>query len=426
MNARPRASELRKYFIDPPDASVLEGAKAAVVEAEKELVNAQNELTSANSMGVPPVVVGDPPPQEAKHVKLFILSAALLVAMVLVIAIAETYPRLSLLAPFLPMCFIGALVLGIRGFVVRHEQELKWRGAVAHAQWQAHATQAGWHQRLLEVRSAAERAVAAASYKRDQAHLALQQAVKEYERQLSLAEPKPSDDTMEQVLQGDIAAIKERALRRLSLHPGDLVRPAYLIPFDELCEAPENSNEPNDPFVVYGPAYGAGYPVWCALGEPGRDGRRKRRYSRYKVMVICTTRYHLALYWCILDFFTGKWDEESTAEYHYSDVVAVHSKTDPDSSSRIKLENHRSSQQGLEVPPNAERYFEVVVSSGDRARIVTGFTSKRRADDELSHGGGYQSFEVLGRDPNFDAVADAVRMMLREKKGAIGGPEPRL
>ncbi|MEV6738465.1 hypothetical protein AB0N14_16670 [Streptomyces sp. NPDC051104] len=134
-------------------------------------------------------------------------------------------------------------------------------------------------------------------------------------------------------------------------------------------------------------------------------------------MIICTTRYHLAVYRCVLDFFTGELNNESGMEMHYQDVVSVRTYSDPDPGRRIEIEPRPS--QAYLFPPGTERCFELLVSGGMTLRMVTGLTNR---ETTVFRRAGQEGMVYQGTDPDFQAVADAVRMMLREKKGGMEGP----
>ncbi|WP_069816066.1 hypothetical protein [Streptomyces sp. TP-A0874] len=364
--ARLAAAEVRKYFVDAPDPAVLHQAEAGLRAAE-ELLSRSSDLSAIH--------------KRRQTERGLFLGGAGLCLVLLIPASGGSFIPLALLSPFLTMGFIALVVCA---FVVPQN-------------------------RARRAEEAARQSVLAAEYARGQ-----WSAVRDdYYRQLSLAEPKPSDSQMDLTLIHDIAGLRSRAMRSLALVPQDLVRPSRPGSPDDLDWSPFNSNNPQDPFIVYGPAYGEGFPVSSAMGADGR-----RRYGRYSIMVICTTRYHLAVYRCVLDFFTGQLNSESTVEMHYQDVVSVRTHSDPDSGRRIIVEP-RPSQRHL-FPPGTERYFELVVSSGTTLRMVTGLNNREAAAFRRS---GAEGLVHQGGEPDFQAVADAVRMMLREKKGGVDGPE---
>ncbi|GAA0902655.1 hypothetical protein [Streptomyces thermoalcalitolerans] len=355
-------SEVRKYFIDPPDPAILLAAQKQLAEANTALVKAGD--TSAVSA-------------ECRRMRLRRLIAAGLCLILLCVSVIKDEDWLGYPLVFTVLVLVVKAFTRPRAYAKGAEEWAKGRAAAAKK----------------EIQKA-------------------QAAMREYQRLYDLAEPKPSDDMMDQTLAGDIAAIRKRAMRSLFLSPGDLVRPSYSGSPDKTDWSPYNSSDSQEPFVVYGPAFGEGLKVLSAVGKDGR-----RRYGRYSVMVICTTRYHIAVYRCVLDFFTGQLNNESTMEMHYQDVVTVRTHSDPDPGRSIEIEP-RESQRHL-FPPGTERCFELIVSGGVRLRIVTGLTHRETTKFRKS---GKDGVVYQGSDPDFQAVADAVRMMLREKKGGVEGP----
>lgn len=362
--SRPRlsASQVRKYFIDPPDPAILLAAQKKSAEASAALVEARD--TTAVSV-------------ECHQMRLRRLVPAGLCLVLLCVSVIKDKNWLGYLLAFTMVILVVKAFTKPRDYAERADEEAKKKAAAAEEQ-------------LREA----------------------QAAMCEYQQLYDLAEPKPSDEVMDQTLAGDIAAIRERAMRGLFLSPGDLVKPSRIGSPDKIDWSPFNSSDPQEPFVVYGPAFGEGLKVSSAVGKDGR-----RRYGRYSVMVICTTRYHIAVYRCVLDFFTGQLNNESTMEMHYQDVVTVRTHSDPDRGRRIKIKP-RDSQRHL-FPPGTERCFELIVSGGVKLRIVTGLTHRETREFRES---GESGMVYQGSDPDFQAVADAVRMMLREKKGGVEGP----
>ncbi|MCX5387657.1 hypothetical protein [Streptomyces sp. NBC_00083] len=394
---------IREYFLDPPDPARLEAAEDRLAAAEDRLEWALRDLDAFAPKPPPPAPA--PLPEVRPHPGYALAAAAVLAFGVCLVLIDPWFTIIAL------PCLVGSIALVNAGVAHRADDRAARERAIAEARRKKAARKEADARREAHLHSEVDRLTDALDDARD----IYDEELRAYEDECRRRGPKPSDALMDRTLLDDIHSVKEHALVRLRLHRSELVRPAYMREMTpaELENAPANTPDAHDPFVVYGPAYGADYPVWCVLGE---GPHAKRRYSRYKVMIICTTRYHVALYRCVLDFFTGELDEESTAEYHYADVVAVHSETDPNSTRKINIRTPRQSQRHLRDAPQAERYFELVVSSGDRARIVTGLTRRRTGDDNPEH------FHVLGNDPNFDAGADSIRMMLREKKS---GTDPR-
>ncbi|MFH9853654.1 hypothetical protein ACH4NV_20430 [Streptomyces althioticus] len=361
--SRLRAGAVRKYFVDAPDPEMLTTAQQNLTEADAALARVFESRTKAEAVS------------RRMRIRRRV-GAGVCAFLVLTSAIGDSVALAIVMA-------IAALILAVKSVTVP----------------QRHAEDAEGQARM-DAKKAQERKSNAEA------------AIREYQRLYDLAEPKPSDEELDRTLAQDIAAVRDRAMRSLSLSPGDLVRPSRIGSPDDIEWSPFNSDDPHEPFVVYGPAFGEGLKVSSAVGKDGR-----RRYGRYSVMVICTTRYHIAVYRCVLDFFTGQLNNESTMEMHYQDVVSVRTHSDPDPGRRIEIEP-RQSQKHL-FPRGTERCFELIVSGGVTLRMVTGLTHRETTQFRQS---GEEGVVYQGEDPDFQAVADSVRMMLREKKGGVEGP----
>lgn len=228
-----------------------------------------------------------------------------------------------------------------------------------------------------------------------------------YDAEYARAIPRPSDEEIDQIIGMDTLSIVNRALPQLGLTQADLVSPRGMGgssggTFDDLAAstAMPKANRPGaSQMVVWGPAL----PCNLAIGEDG-----KLRYSKYEFMVICPTNYHLAVYRCELDLYTGALRSERTYEFHYSDVVAVRTLSFPVNRFQGIPIHPRPSQWQVSTRLDTIRTMEIVVSSGDRAAITLGVSNAA----ELTVDSGETNDSLQFRD-----VLDRIRQMLREKKG---------
>lgn len=234
----------------------------------------------------------------------------------------------------------------------------------------------------------------------------------DYDRRYAAAEPKPSDEEMDDLLKKvDLPNLRNHAMKRLDLTRSDLVVPQDEDPLANLDDVNNSIDRQRDPWVVCGPEY-RGFslgPKVRAFSTVGRDG--VCRFTSYDVMAICPTGYHLAVYQCTIDFLTGNRRNEETHEYHYADVVSVATKT--------KSDDNEFSFQPLDLR-GGKRYhfekalfrdFEIVVSSGDRSRIVVGIQDEKQPEEQVE----LQSSGI-------EDVIRSVRQMLKQKKGGVVGP----
>ncbi|MEV6831658.1 hypothetical protein [Amycolatopsis sp. NPDC051102] len=199
--------------------------------------------------------------------------------------------------------------------------------------------------------------------------------------------PKPRDAIIDKIRDHELAKVRRRALDRLDLTAEDLeLEPADWDPL----AGPGLGAAPREPLVVTGPV-----PTSRAM----RGGDGVWRFSRYAVLVLCPTDYHLALYRCVIDLRVAGLFQEETHEYHYADVVAV--LTAVSDGSDLPAED----EGGLRFEKALLHEFQLVVASGDRTRIVFGISDEHHPDRQVR-------LPPSGIDP----VVRAVRTMLRDKK----------
>jgi hypothetical protein len=230
-----------------------------------------------------------------------------------------------------------------------------------------------------------------------------------YDAAYAKAMPRPSDADIDQLLAMDTFSIVNRSLPQLGLTYADLVAPRGLTgadgaTFGRIADGAGAASPGSNQMVVYGPSF----PCRIAIGEDG-----VKRYSRYAFMVICPTHYQLAIYRCELDLFSGGLQSEQTQEYHYQDVVAVRTDSLPLFRGGISM-TPRPSQSSDIARVDTVREMQIIVSSGDRSRIVLGVSSA--ADATVDSG------EPL----DFQRVLARVRATLREKKGGTHQPDQDL
>ncbi len=195
--------------------------------------------------------------------------------------------------------------------------------------------------------------------------------LKEYEKEYERAEPKPSDAQMDEWLQNDRERIRAEALEKLDLDPSQVV---------------------HDPIEIIGPTTNAD----LAVGEDGII-----RFSKYDIVTVFLTDYHLAAYQCTLDMVHGTQTSESTQEYHYQDVVSVATQTEGSNLFAVMV-------NGKEKSIHRYQKFSLAVSSGDHIEVVISFP---QVEDIIKDG----RLAPTGAD---EAIR-VIRARLREMKGGI-------
>ena len=202
------------------------------------------------------------------------------------------------------------------------------------------------------------------------------ESLAKYNKAYQLAEPKPSDEQMDAWLQEDIKRLTDEALRELDLEPEQLQQ---------------------DPIIVVGPSNTASLAI-------GKDG--VVRYSKYDVLIVFLTEYHLAAYTATINMVTGTTLRESTQEYHYTDIVSVATRTE--SSKKFVLVF-----QGENKKLPVYKEFSLSVASGDHIRVVTPFDSPEFLELFESEG----EVKIKIPETGADRAVRLIRARLREKKG---------
>jgi len=160
-----------------------------------------------------------------------------------------------------------------------------------------------------------------------------------YAEEYKRAEPKPSDQQMDEWRNNDLERIRKESLSKLDLLPNQVM------------------GNPDDPIMVIGPSTGS-------LAAMGNDNII--RFSRHDVVIVYLTDYHLAAYSCTIDLSSGLQTRESTQEYHYTDVVSVATQTD---NSRI----FKVVVNGEDKPLANYQKFALSVASGERIEVAISF-----------------------------------------------------
>lgn len=216
--------------------------------------------------------------------------------------------------------------------------------------------------------------------------------------------PRPSDQDMQRIIDTDSDALISRALSQLGLNMGDLSASRQgngheVRGFEDLVVETSSwgsgGGSRGDALLVRGPAF----PCWSAIGDDWI-----LRYSRYQIMVVCPTSFHLAIYRCIFDLYSGRMDYEQTHEYHYQDVVAVRTDTLPLGVPGISL-TQRDSQRELFSRYDTMRQLRIIVASGDHCAITLKASSGAEVAAQYDDGA------------EFSDVLKRIRDMLRDKKG---------
>lgn len=196
-----------------------------------------------------------------------------------------------------------------------------------------------------------------------------------YDKAYSEAEPKPSDQQMDNWLEQDKQRIVSEALNKLGL-------------------VPEQVLNITDPLFVIGPLSSAKFKL-------GNDNIV--RFSAYQLVVIYLTNYHLGAYSCTLDFVDGRTGSEQTQEFHYNDVVSV---STLNSNSQFTI----MTVEGEVLPIASQQQFSLSVASSESIKVTVAFPQVESL---------FKQGKLL--PTGSEKAISTLRTMLREKKGGISG-----
>lgn len=202
--------------------------------------------------------------------------------------------------------------------------------------------------------------------------------MKAYEKAYAKAEPKPSDQQMDDWLSGDIVKLKKEALHKLDLTPEQVV----------------TERGPDRPLIVQGPELDAD----AAIGADNYV-----RFSKYGILIVYLTDYHLAAYQCILDMAQGIPISENTREYHYADILSVATQA---------TNNFQLTINGEKTPIKDYQRFELAVTSAHHISVAVSLQLKDLFEKgQLAPTGADEAIKVI-------------RARLREKKGGMHVNQP--
>ena len=214
----------------------------------------------------------------------------------------------------------------------------------------------------------------------------------EYQREYDKAEPKPSDSQMDEWKNQSVKRIETEAIEKLDLNPEQIL---------------------TDPMTIVGPSYGASVAV-------GKDDIL--RFSKYDVVVIYLTDYHLATYEVQLDMAKDRNLKESTQEYHYTDIVAVSTVTENNFSlvysDTIKKVKQKGEDAKITRPKQitlGSKQFALSVASGEQIKVAVSFVNIESLTDVDNSFIGARLPEREASQA--DKAIKVIRAQLREKKG---------
>jgi hypothetical protein len=218
-----------------------------------------------------------------------------------------------------------------------------------------------------------------------------------YRSRYAQAEPKPTDDWMDDLLETHLVTVGARAMTMLGITPADLDLTAAEIRRAAPPGGPRwLANTADGPPTVFGPVFDTrkqriGWgpnPVW--------------RFRSYNVLVLCPTYHRMGVYQCALDIRSGRISKQQLREYFYSDVVTV---SQVEKSEDLTMRGLGPDRQVTTIlrGKTTLRQLEIVVASGDHSSITTGVSWQDGPSITLQESG-------------LEYVVVAVRNLLRNKR----------
>lgn len=179
-----------------------------------------------------------------------------------------------------------------------------------------------------------------------------------YEKDYAMAEPKPSDEQMDQWMHDDIEKTIAEALRRLDM---------------------ESDDYRATPLLIGGPA---------SLEETrfakGKDS--KLRYSHFNILVIFLTEYHVASYQCDSSMEYGQILTDRTQEFPYKEVTNLGTQVVKE---KIRLlDDVMDSESGMQE-------FTLATSGANVIKVAYKFDRNTNFQGELVEIGGEQTIAAI-------------------------------
>jgi hypothetical protein len=178
-----------------------------------------------------------------------------------------------------------------------------------------------------------------------------------YLKEYAKAEPKPSDQEMDDWLSQDIEFLTRRGARKLNLDPREEREGGSLLVEKQV--------------VVGVPARSETRTGWPPAVRWGRDGQA--RADHYNVLILFLTARMISVYRCVLEFTTGNLRLEETCEYSYANIVGVSSASIPANGPIEELARIISEK---ETAISLIHQFRLSINGGESLQVTTGFSGR--------------------------------------------------
>lgn len=186
-----------------------------------------------------------------------------------------------------------------------------------------------------------------------------EKTLNEYREKFSMAEPKPSDEQIDEWMENDIEKIVKEAIIKLDLQ-------------DEDVKA--------KPFMIGGPASQLKETKYAS----GKD--EKTRYSHFEILVVFLTDYHVAAYQSINSMEIGQPLTDKTQEFPYKEITNLGTET-------VKHEFYLIN--GKSIKENGLQAFILATSGANLINIGYRFARNIDSQGELIKIGGEHTISAI-------------------------------
>ncbi|NMF62693.1 hypothetical protein [Brasilonema octagenarum] len=180
----------------------------------------------------------------------------------------------------------------------------------------------------------------------------------QYKKDYARAEPKPSDEQIDEWMDDDIDNIIEESLRKLDLEDGDYTA---------------------KPFIIGGPA-----DLDDTRYALGKDG--KIRYSHLNVLIVYLTDHNILTYECVHTLIHGHTLSDITQEFPYKEITNLQIKT---VNKKISFVNDKTDYE------KGVQQFAIYTSGGNVIEVTYSFSHDAYHQGELVNIGSQQTIKAV-------------------------------
>jgi hypothetical protein len=182
--------------------------------------------------------------------------------------------------------------------------------------------------------------------------------LRRYEKDYEAAEPKPSDEQIDEWMKEETDKITQQALERLGLDSDD-------------CRT--------EPFVIGGPSEQTETKI-----KEGKDG--KIRYSHINQLVVFLTEHNIATYQCDHSLSHGQTLNDTTKEFPYKEITSLETRT---------INREILMLGGKTLSATGFQQFALFTSGGNDIKVVYSFRQNQDFQGELAKIGSEDTISAI-------------------------------